>query len=42
MNLNVQITREIIIEQVITNDGHSYEKTTIEKWLRTNMKSQVT
>jgi len=36
------ITHDLLREPVVANDGHTYEKSAIEKWLRTKNLSPMT
>jgi len=41
-NFICSITHEIMIDPVITSDGHTYERSAIEKWLNYNNHSPMT
>ena len=41
-NFICSITHEIMIDPVISSDGHTYERSAIEKWLNNNDQSPIT
>ena len=41
-NFICSITHEIMIDPVISSDGHTYERSAIEKWLNNNEQSPMT
>ena len=42
MSMICPITQALMTDPVILSDGHSYERTAIEQWLRTSNKSPMT